>query len=54
MLRRKAAGERRKELNPERRRFMLGAAGLTFGVAAGVPALLEVLKPTRRRRRASR
>ena len=27
--------------DPDRRRFMLGAAGLTFGIAAGVPALLD-------------
>jgi isoquinoline 1-oxidoreductase beta subunit len=39
--RRNAEGERRKGLNPDRRRFMLGAAGLTFGIAAGVPALLD-------------
>ena len=30
-----------REFQPNRRRFMVGAAGLTFGFAAGVPQLLE-------------
>ncbi len=49
MTRRGAEGGRRKgieraqasRLNEGRRRFMLGAAGFTFGIAAGVPALLR-------------
>src|SRR5215471_154753 len=31
---------RHSSLNADRRRLMLGAAGLTFGIAAGVPVLL--------------
>lgn len=36
----------KKPLNAGRRRFMVGAAGLTFGVAAGVPALRQLLVGT--------
>ncbi len=49
MTRRKAEGGRRKgieranasRLNEGRRRFMLGAAGFTFGIVAGVPVLMR-------------
>ena len=49
-------GEKRRRkadgTEPERRRFMVGAAGLTFGVVAGVPELL--LEATARARAARR